>query len=98
MKIIERKSEEINSILKMIEEMEEAFSQYKKICRPLLNGEVYLDNKDMSRILHISQRSLQDYRNRGKLPYYKIEGKILYKQSDILKYLENNYFEKFNDE
>ncbi|MEC5396072.1 DNA-binding protein, partial [Bergeyella sp. RCAD1439] len=34
---------------------------------------------------------LQQYRDDGFLPYIQIEGKILYKESDVLKILENNY-------
>ena len=33
--------------------------------------------------LRLSTRTLQEYRNSGTLPFYKIGGKILYKQSDI---------------
>jgi len=97
METIDKNSEEIQSILRMVEEMAEAFSCYKQTSRPLLNGELFLNNKDLSRILKISERSLQDYRDQGKLAFYKIEGRILYKQSDILKYLEDNYFEQFID-
>ena len=39
----------------------------------------------------MSERLLQEYRNEGSLPYIKISGKILYKESDILKLLEDNY-------
>lgn len=95
MNIIDEKSVEINEILMMAEDLHKKFLYYKEISKPLLNGELYLDNRDMARLLKISERSLHDYRNRGVLPFYKIEGKILYKQSEILKLLEENYFESW---
>ncbi|MDK7764285.1 helix-turn-helix domain-containing protein, partial [Prevotella bivia] len=39
----------------------------------------------------LSTRTLQEYRNAGILPFYKIGGKILYKQSDIQTMLERHY-------
>ncbi|WP_277266012.1 helix-turn-helix domain-containing protein, partial [Prevotella corporis] len=41
--------------------------------------------------LRLSTRTLQEYRNLGTLPFYKIGGKILYKQSDIQTMLERHY-------
>ncbi len=42
-------------------------------------------------MLHISSRTLQDYRDRGLIGFYKLEGKILYKLSDIQEMLEKHY-------
>jgi excisionase family DNA binding protein len=47
-----------------------------------------------SKILNISRRTLQDYRTEGKIPYYLVGGKILYKESDIEKLLTENYYSK----
>ena len=58
---------------------------------PHLNGEKYLTNRDLSKLLHMSKRTLQEYRDSGMMPYIKISGKVLYKESDILKLLESHY-------
>ena len=42
-------------------------------------------------MLKISRRCLQDYRDQGRIPYIQLGGKILYRQSDIEKLLEENY-------
>ena len=34
---------------------------------------------------------MQDYRNNGKVSYYQLGGKILYKESDIEKLLMSGY-------
>lgn len=61
--------------------------------RPLLNGERYISDKDLSCLLNINRRSLVQYRQKGLLPYYRIGGKIIYRESDIRHILENNYYD-----
>lgn len=56
-----------------------------------LNGEMYLTDKELSARLHISKRTLQEYRNTAVLPYFIIGGKVLYRESDIQALLESNY-------
>ena len=51
--------------------------------QPLLGGEHYLTDRELSERLKISRRTLQDYRNNGILPYRQLGGKILYRESDI---------------
>ena len=51
--------------------------------QPLLGGEHYLTNRELSQRLKISRRTFQDYRNNGILPYRQLGGKILYRESDI---------------
>ena len=57
----------------------------------MLGGEVYLTGEEVCSQLRLSTRTLQEYRNLGMLPFYKIGGKILYKQSDIQTMLERHY-------
>ncbi|MDD2262812.1 MAG: helix-turn-helix domain-containing protein, partial [Clostridia bacterium] len=61
-----------------------------KKSRPTLNGERYLTDKELSERLKISRRALQEYRNKGKLPYYQIGAKVLYKESDIERMLKDS--------
>lgn len=61
--------------------------------RPLLNGERYISDKDLSEFLKINRRTLIQYRQKGLLPYYRIGGKIIYRESDIRHILENNYYD-----
>ena len=56
--------------------------------QPLLGGEHYLTDRELSQRLKISRRTLQDYRNNGILPYRQPGGKILYRESDIERVLQ----------
>ena len=63
-----------------LEDMKELLVLYKKVIgnyRPLLDGERYLTDKEVSQILKISRRTLQEYRNDGVLPYILLGGKVL---------------------
>lgn len=59
--------------------------------RPAMNGEVYLTGEDVCGILHITARTLQDYRTQRLISYISLPGKTLYRQSDIERMLEENY-------
>ncbi|WP_321289049.1 helix-turn-helix domain-containing protein [uncultured Sunxiuqinia sp.] len=71
--------------------MEHLFASRK----PELNGESFYTDEELSKTLKISRRSLQYYRNQGRIPYIKLGGKILYRTSDIQKMLEDGYREMF---
>nr|WP_262675124.1 helix-turn-helix domain-containing protein [Flavobacterium sp. UBA6135] len=58
---------------------------------PLLKGEIYLSGEQVCEMLHISKRTLQQYRDDGLIPFIKLERKILFRESDIVKVLEDNY-------
>ena len=63
--------------------------------QPLLGGEHYLTDRELSQRLKISRRTLQDYRNNGILPYCQLGGKILYRESDIERVLQSCHRGKF---
>ena len=56
--------------------------------QPLLGGEHYLTDRELSQRLKISRRTLQDCRNNGILSYRQLGGKILYRESDIERVLQ----------
>lgn len=62
-----------------------------KESRPMLGGERYLTDKEVGARLKVSRRTLQDYRNAGRIPYIQFGGKLLYRESDIEKMLADGY-------
>lgn len=93
--VLRDNSPEIKEILTLADEIFENMEQSIKINKPSLNGERYLNNKQVCDILHISPRSLQDYRDKGRIAFYKLEGKILFAESDVYKMLEDNYYKSW---
>lgn len=74
--------------------MEKLFTSRK----PTLNGDSFYTDEELSEKLKLSRRSLQDYRNEGRIPYIKLGGKILYRSSDIEKLLNDGYHEAFRNQ
>ena len=93
--LITKNNERVTHFMKSLERMTEGIEQLAASCRPLLNGERYLTDKELSARLKVSRRTLQDYRTEGRLPYILLGGKILYRESDIKKILEEEYREAF---
>ncbi|MBK5719524.1 helix-turn-helix domain-containing protein [Dysgonomonas sp. Marseille-P4677] len=69
-----------------------------KTHKPLFDGERYLTSEELCNILKISRRSLQDYRNNGILPFIQLPGKVLFRESDIKKVLEERFRPSYNSE
>ena len=53
--------------------------------------DVWLDNQEVCRLLKISKRTLQTYRDKHLIPFSQIGGKIYFKASDIQNHLLENY-------
>ena len=81
----------IQHIMESFERMRNRIENMALANRPLLDGERYLTDKEVSILLRLSRRTLQDYRNEGIISYYQLGGKILYRESDIEKMLQENY-------
>lgn len=77
----------INSFDRMTTGIESLMENYK----PPFNGERFLTDKELSEKIKISRRTLQEWRNEGKIEYIQLEGKILYTESAVQRVLEKHY-------
>jgi len=94
--LITKDHEVITSFFLSLEQMLDSIEIRIENCKPTLNGERFLSDKEVSERLKVSRRTLQDYRTEGKIPYYQLGGgKILYKESDIEKMLNDSYIASF---
>jgi excisionase family DNA binding protein len=93
--LITKENERVVSFFNALDRMLSGIENLTKNYRPMLNGERYLTDAEVSERLKISRRTLQDYRNEGKIPYCQLGGKILYRESDIEKMLQENYRKAF---
>lgn len=91
MELMTTTSEEITQFFETVTHISKELNEIKQNFRPLLYGEIHLLGEEVCELLHISKRTLQQYRDDHLLPYIQIQGKILYKESDILVLLETNY-------
>jgi excisionase family DNA binding protein len=93
--LITRSNERVSSFFKALDRMASGLEHLAKTCKPTLGGERYLTDKEVSTRLRLSRRTLQDYRDQGRIPYCQLGGKILYRESDIEKVLAENYRDAF---
>jgi len=94
--LITKDHDVVKTFFLSLEQMLDSIGSRVENCKPTLNGERFLSDKEVSERLKLSRRTLQDYRTDGKIPYYQLGGgKILYKESDIEKMLNDSYFPAF---
>ncbi|WP_304296665.1 helix-turn-helix domain-containing protein [Porphyromonas gulae] len=91
--IVNRETPEMKELISGIKEMTKRLKEVAETHRPLFGGEIYLTGREVCERLFISPRTLQDYRDKGIIPYTQIAGKILYRLSDINRLLQENYRE-----
>lgn len=89
--IMTRENERIKRFFGSLDRMLDKIETALAGCKPTLNGERFLTDQEVSDRLKVSRRTLQDYRTTGKIPYIQLGGKVLYRESDIQKLLEENY-------
>lgn len=84
MDILDNKSPQIGSFFTALDELLATIQQALQNRTPHLNGEKYLTNREVCQLLHISSRTLQNWRDTGKIQYIRLKGKILYNESEVL--------------
>ena len=78
-------------VLSALSSVSKRMKEVAQTHKPLFSGEHFLTGKEVCERLYISPRTLQDYRDRRIIPYTQFAGKILYKESDLERLLEDNY-------
>lgn len=91
MEVITKDNEEIKAFFASLKDCMEYVDNVTANFRPVMNGEVYLTGEDVCSILHITARTLQEYRTQRLVSYISLPGKTLYRQSDIERMLRENY-------
>ena len=92
--ITRENNERVKGFFLTLERISVAVEKLFSSRKPTLNGDSFYTDEELSEKLKLSRRSLQDYRNEGRIPYIKLGGKILYRSSDIGKLLEDGYRDK----
>lgn len=93
--LITEHDERIRSYFQALERLSKALETLFLKRKSSLDGESFYTDEELSQRLKISRRSLQDYRNQGRIPYIKLGGKILYRSSDVERMLEEGYRNEF---
>ncbi|WP_156308916.1 helix-turn-helix domain-containing protein [Sphingobacterium endophyticum] len=73
-----------NELRELLEMTENAIRRYT----PIFKEEKWLDNQEVCLMINITKRTLQTYKDKGLLPYSKMNRKNYYKRSDVQALLE----------
>ena len=89
--IITRDSEQVTRFTATLDRLEDDLRALVASCKPTLNGESYLTEKEVSKRIRVSERTLQNWRSQGVVDFIKFSGKIIYAESAIQQLLEKNF-------
>ncbi|NDV79425.1 helix-turn-helix domain-containing protein [Dysgonomonas sp. 511] len=84
-----------DDFLSWMEKLSSKLNEIGKDLKSLVNtsdiledNEKILDNQDLCFLFKVSKRTLQRYRDKGILPYFKVEERVYYKASDIREFVK----------
>ena len=97
MELINKDTPQVKEFISSLDSMLSGIESIVKHYKPHLNGERFLSNPEVSKKLNVRQRTLQEGRDTGLLPFIQIKGKIIYRHSDIDKLLQKHYFESWKE-
>lgn len=86
--LIDKYDPRVVNLFRYLEKISKALDKMEIMNQCTLNGSRFMTDSELSRLLKISRRTLQEYRTIGIIPYYLICGKVLYKESEIQQILE----------
>lgn len=84
-------SEPVFTLVQNMRKGSKWLSTFLESYRPPLDGERYMTDKEVSELLRVSRRTLQEYRDGRALPFILLGGKVLYPESGLRELLEANY-------
>lgn len=89
--IIDSRNERIVRFFQSLDRMIAGVEKLSTNRRVPLNGEIYLTDKEVSERLKISRRTLQEWRNEGRVAYVQLDGKIIYAESALQALLDQHH-------
>ena len=94
MELINGNSEPVKEFFQSLECLLDGINRLAKENKPSFGGDSFLSNREVSKLLKVSIRTLQKWRDTGIIPYIQIRGKVIYRQSDIDRLLQSCYNEE----
>lgn len=85
---------EISAIFNALDKIKNNITSIDDVCQETTSNR-YLTGNQLSGILHVSKRTLANYRAKGEFGYYDLPGKILYSEAEIEEFLQRHYLPPF---
>lgn len=89
-------TERLNRQEKMIQMLVDNLNERNKDGKLYIRGERMYDSIELQKTLLMGKRTLQRYRTSGQLPYIKLRRTCYYRESDVVRLLEEDgkYFDQ----
>ena len=81
-------------ILKRLDEQMSIVVANLKLNEKIDPEDVFFDNQEFMKLMNISKRTAQEWRNKKVIEFSQVGNKIYYRLSDIQKLLNDNYNSK----
>ena len=91
MQVVTIESEAFQQIVEKIEAINERLTAKEKQPK-----DIWYDNDELTELLHVSKRTLQNYRDNGTISFSQLGNKIFYKASDVEALLAKHYVKAHN--
>ena len=83
-------AEQYNNLVSRLDKLNSTIESNQKPSK-----ETFLDNQEFIKLMHISKRTAQTWRDEGKISFSQIGSKIYYKMKDVEVLLDKNYNKAF---
>ena len=83
--------ERIENILNRLDEQMTIVVANLKLNEKIDPEDVFFDNQEFMKLMNISKRTAQEWRNKDVIKFSQVGNKIYYRLSDIKKLLNDNY-------
>lgn len=94
--VITRETPEYRELVATMQRTVQIADKLTKEVRPSLLNERYFTTEQVMELFHISRRALQNYRDKGIIPFVSVGGNIVYPESKIMEMLEKSYYKPFH--
>jgi len=85
-------NQELEPVGQLIKRLEVLIENFPQGSNPSVT---WLDISETARWLKVSPRTLQNYRDKGLIPYSQIAAKIYFRLQDLQEFLMKNYVGRF---
>lgn len=97
MEVIAIQKSVLNGMKKDLEALLELTESATRKYTSIFKEEKWLDNQEVCLMMNITKRTLQTYKDKGMLPYSKLNRKNYFKRSDVQALLEAGHPYNIND-
>ena len=90
MEVITLQSEAFHKIMKKVEDIQRQLNAKEKQPK-----EIWIDNEDLSKMLKVTKRTIQNYRDNGIISFSQVGSKLYYRLSDVEEMLLKHHVKAF---